>query len=173
MPDYPPGKGLDPTVWTDARAAKLDNLDAAVTSRASATDYTSTRAGYLDRLANMEAHTTPTEGTATFNTGDTYPKTVTLIDTTGTNKQHVVDGYIDLTALAAGESLEIIEYMTVKSGGSMIKYADVTYTGAQDVPLLHIVTKPAKYGLKVEAKMASAPAANRSFDYQLFKKSIA
>lgn len=36
--------------WTQARAAKLDNLDAAVSSRASAADYTPARATKLDRL---------------------------------------------------------------------------------------------------------------------------
>jgi hypothetical protein len=35
---------------TDARAAKLDNLDATVSSRASATDYTAARAAKLDNL---------------------------------------------------------------------------------------------------------------------------
>lgn len=36
--------------YTATRAAKLDNLDAAITSRASATDYTPTRAAKLDNL---------------------------------------------------------------------------------------------------------------------------
>jgi len=68
MPDYPPGRGLDPSVWTDTRAAKLDNLDVTVSSRADGANYTATRAGYLDRLADMEKHLTPTEGTASFAT---------------------------------------------------------------------------------------------------------
>jgi len=173
MPDYPPGKGLDPAVWTDTRAAKLDNLDAAVSSRADGSAYTSARAANLDRLANIEANEAPAEGTANFLTTDTYPKTVAIIDTSGSTKLHRIDGYVDLTALASGETLTIRESMVVKSGGSAIKYAEVAYTGAQTVPLLHIITKPARYGLKIELVMSSAPAANRSFDYQLFKKSIA
>ena len=117
MPDYPPGKGLDPSVWTDARAGKLDNLDATVSSRADGANYTAARAAHIDRLADMEKHLAPTEGTATFATGDTYPKTVTIIDTSGSGepgadgKQHLVDGYIDLTALANGESVKITESM--------------------------------------------------------------
>jgi len=173
MPDYPPGKGLDPAVWTDTRAAKLDNLDAAVSSRADGSAYTSARAANLDRLANIEANEAPVEGTANFLTTDTYPKTVVIVDTSGSTKRHLIDGYIDLTALASGESLTIRQSMVIKSGGSAIKYAEVAYTGAQTVPLLHITTKPARYGLKIELVMSAAPAANRSFDYQLFKKSIA
>jgi len=173
MPDYPPGKGLDPAVWTDTRAAKLDNLDATVTSRASASDYTAARAAKIDRLDNIEANEAPVEGTATFATTDTYPKTVVIVDTSGSTKLHRIDGYIDLTALASGESLTIRESMVIKSGGSAVKYAEVAYSGVQAVPLLHITTKPARYGLKIELVMSAAPAANRAFDYQLFKKSIA
>jgi hypothetical protein len=173
MPDYPPGKGLDPAVWTDARAAKLDNLDAAVSSRADGSAYTPARAANLDRLANIEANEAPVEGTANFLTTDTYPKTVVIVDTSGSTKRHLIDGYIDLTALASGESLTIRESMVIKSGGSAVKYAEVAYSDVQTVPLLHITTKPARYGLKIELVMSSAPAANRSFDYQLFKKSIA
>ncbi len=36
------------SAYTDARAAKLDNADAAISTRASASDWTSTRAGYVD-----------------------------------------------------------------------------------------------------------------------------
>lgn len=136
---------------------------------------TGARKARIDRLGLMEAHRTPTEGTATFATTDSYPKTVTIIDTSTMDiagKQHLVDGFVDLSALASGESIVVREYMTIKSGGSPIKYAEETYSGAQTIPLLHITTKPARYGLKVELYMASAPSANRSFDYQLFVKAV-
>ena len=136
---------------------------------------TGTRKARIDRLASIEAHQTPTEGTATFATADSYPKTVTLIDTSGmaiAGKQHVVDGYIDLSALASGESIVVREYMQIKSGGSFIQYAEETYSGVQSLPLLHITTKPARYGLKVELYMESAPDADRNFDYQLFVKAV-
>ena len=134
-----------------------------------------TRKARIDRLASIEAHQMPTEGTATFATTDSYPKTETIIDTSGmaiAGKQHIVDGYIDLSNLADGESITVREYMQIKSGGSFILYAEETYSNAQSLPLLHIVTKPARYGLKVELYMESAPSADRSFDYQLFVKSV-
>lgn len=46
----PSSTALSNATWTDTRAGKLDSLDAAVTSRASATDYTAVRAGKLDNL---------------------------------------------------------------------------------------------------------------------------
>jgi len=136
---------------------------------------TGARKTNIDRLASIEAHQTPIEGTATFSTTDTYPKTVTIIDTSGmaiAGKQHQIDGYIDLSALGSGESITVKEYMKIKPGGNYVLYAQETYTGTQDIPLLHLTTKPARYGLKVELVMSSAPSANRSFDYQLFVKAV-
>jgi len=136
---------------------------------------TGARKTNIDRLALIEAHETPVEGSATFSTTDTYPKTVTIIDTSGmaiAGKQHLVDGYIDLSALQSGESITVKEYMKIKSGGAYVLYAQETYTGTQDIPLLHLTTKPARYGLKVELVMSSAPSGNRSFDYQLLVKAV-
>jgi len=160
MPDFPPTGGATAAeIWTYGTRT-LTNLSDA-------------RAANIDRLANIEAAEAPIEGTASFATTDTYPKTVTIIDTSGSTKLHYVEGYIDLTQLASGESITVRESMIIKSGGTAVKYAETTYSGAQSIPLLHITTKPARYGLKVELVMSAAPAANRSFDYQLFKKSIA
>jgi len=46
----PSSTALSNATWTDTRAGKLDSLDAAVTSRASATYYTAVRAEKLDNL---------------------------------------------------------------------------------------------------------------------------
>jgi len=62
--------------------------------------------------------------------------------------------------------------MKIKPNGPYVLYAEETYSGVQPLPLLHITTKPARYGLKIELVMSSAPAADRSFDYQLFVKAV-
>ena len=131
------------------------------------------RKARIDRLANIPSHQSPTEGTASFATGDTYPKTVTVIDTSGmaiAGKVHYAEGFIDLTQLANGESIKVEESMIIKSAGSYIKYASETYSDEQSLPALYIVTKPSRYGVKVDLVMDSAPSADRSFDYQLFVK---
>jgi len=140
--------------WTRDRAVKLDELD---------------------RLPYMEAHLDPIEGTATFSVTDTYPKTITLIDTSTlpvVGKQHIVEGYLDLSALSEGESLTVRQYMKIKPDGKYIPYAEETYTGLQALPMLYIVTKPARYGLKLEIVMQTAPSSDRNFDYQFFIKSV-
>jgi len=136
---------------------------------------TGSRKSNIDRLASIEAYIPSVEGTASFTTTDTYPKTILLIDTSTLNisgKQHLVDGYIDLTQLGSNEAVTVREYMKVKANGNYVKYAEETYTGVQTLPLLHVTTKPAIYGLKIELVMNTAPSANRSFDYQLFVKAV-
>jgi len=136
---------------------------------------TGTRKARIDRLANMESQQTPEEGTASFAASDTYPKTVTIIDTSGkayAGKQHVVEGYIDLSELADGESIKVTYYVSIVDPVDYKKYAEETYSDAQSLPMLFLTTKPARYGIKIELTMDSAPSADRSFKYQLFQKVI-
>jgi len=137
---------------------------------------TGSRKTNIDRLASIEAHIPPVEDTAIFSTTDTYPKTVTIIDTSTISdivgKVHYVEGYLDLSQLGANESVTVRMSMIIKANGSYKTYAEETYTGTQTIPLLHILTKPGKYGIKIELVMNSAPSANRSFDYQLFVKTV-
>ena len=63
--------------WTSARAAKIDNLDAKISTCAKASDWTSTRAGLIDTI-NTNAATAKTDATAAKNntaTNNTGSKT--------------------------------------------------------------------------------------------------
>lgn len=133
---------------------------------------TGTRKAALDRLPSIEAFDAPTEGTASFLTTDTYPKTVTIA-LSEIGVVHRVECYVDLTELAAGESLRVDQYMSIVSPVSYVLYAQETYSNAQTLPMLFITTKPARYGLKIDLYMAAAPAADRSFAYQWFRKRVA
>jgi hypothetical protein len=59
--------------------------------------------------------------------------------------------------------------MKISSGGSYVKYAEETFSGAQSLPLLHVITKPAVYGLKITLQQTAGT--NRSYQYQFFKRS--
>jgi len=130
------------------------------------------RKAALDRLPNIEAFEAPVEGTATFLTTDVYPKTVTIC-LSEVGVIHRVKCYIDLSELAAGESLRVDEYMSIVTPVSYVLYAQETYSDAQAIPMLFVVTKPARYGLRIDLYMAAAPAADRSFPYQWFRKRVA
>jgi hypothetical protein len=76
----------------------------------------------------------------------------------------LVDGYVDLTNMAVGDTIIIRQYMKVRTGGDYVKYAEETYTGAQAVPLIYISVKPAKIAVKVTAEQTAG--VNRSLDCQ-------
>ena len=141
--------------------------------------YTSTRAGYLDkvpvvdeRTASMEFNLAPVEGSAVFSTADTYPKTVTIIDTSGISevvgKLHHVEGYVDLSPLGSDEKITAEYKMVIKEGGSPITYASEDFVGPVYPPLLYVHTRAGKYGVRIDLTMPSAPAADRVIYYQLF-----
>ena len=141
--------------------------------------YTSTRAGYLDKIpvvdertASMDFFRAPIEGSVVFSTADTYPKTVTIIDTSGLSdvvgKLHYVEGYVDLSPLGSNEKITAEYKMVIKEGGSPVTYASEDFTGPVYPPLLYIHTRSGKYGVRVDLTMPEAPAADRVIYYQLF-----
>ena len=184
--------------YTSARAAKLDNLDVAVSSRSShsAADVwavttrtltslagqpridllgedasfeagTGTRKARIDRLDKIEAFDDPIEGSVAM---DGTEKNVVLDEVTG-NPSRFLEGYIDLTPMAAGDTIVIRQYMKIASAGNYIKYAEETYSGAQSLPLLYITTKSGRYGIKITAQQTAGT--NRTLAYQFFRRRTA
>jgi hypothetical protein len=181
--------------YTSARAAKLDNLDAAVSTRSSHTAAdvwavasrtltslagqpridllgedasfeagTGTRKALIDRLASMEAFDTPIEGSVAM---DGTEKNVVLDEVNG-NPQRFLEGYIDLTPMASGDTIVVRQYMKIASAGAYVKYAEETYSGAQTLPLLYIVSKSGRYGIKITAQQTAGT--NRTLTYQFFRR---
>jgi hypothetical protein len=123
------------------------------------------------RLRAVEAHREPIEGEAEFKATEAYPKTVVLVDTSKladvAGKPHYVEGWVDMSELASGETVELSESVVI-SPTAFSEYAREEYTGPVDPPAASVVTKPAKYGLKIEATMRAPPAADRTLRYQFF-----
>ena len=184
--------------YTSARAAKLDNLDVAVSTRSSHTvadiwAYTTrtltgltgqpridllgedasfeagsgTRKSLIDRLASMEAFDTPIEGTVVM---DGTEKNVVLDEISG-NPQRFLEGYIDLSPMASGDTIVIRQYMKITATGGYVKYAEESYSGAQSLPLLYIVTKPGRYGIRITAQQTAGT--NRTLSFQFFRRRTA
>jgi hypothetical protein len=190
-------ESLDAHGYTSVRAGKLDNLDVAVSTRSSHTvadiwtyttrtltgltgqpridllgedasfeEGTGTRKTRIDRLANIEAFDAPIEGTLT---ADGTEQNVVLDEITG-NPTRYLEGYIDLSNMESGDAVVIREYMKIKSDGGYVKYAEETYSGVQSIPLLYIITKPGRYGIKITLQQTSGTY--RNFPYQFFRKRI-
>jgi hypothetical protein len=186
-------ESLDAHGYTSTRAAKLDNLDVAVSSRATAADVwgyatrtltslagqpridimgedasfeagTGTRKTLIDRLASMEAFDTPIEGSITM---DGTEQTIVL-DEISVNPQRHLEGYIDLSPMAAGDTIVIRQYIKITATGAYVKYAEETYSDAQALPALYITTKAGRYGIKVTAQQTAGTY--RTLAYQFFRR---
>jgi hypothetical protein len=184
--------------YTSARAAKLDNLDVPVSTRSSHTvsdiwNYTTrtltelkgqpridllgedadfeagtgARKALIDRLASMEAFDTPIEGTVTMDGAED----VVVLDEISGNPQRYLEGYIDLSPMASGDTIVIRQYMKISPTGDYVKYAEETYSGAQNLPLLYITTKPGRYGIKITAQQTGGTY--RTLTFQLFRRRVA
>jgi hypothetical protein len=125
---------------------------------------TGTRKALIDRLASMEAFDTPIEGTVAMNGTELN---VVLDEVTG-NPQRFLEGYIDLTPMDSGDTIVVRQYMKIASAGAYVKYAEETYSGAQTLPLLYIVSKSGRYGIKITAQQTAGT--NRTLQYQFFRR---
>jgi hypothetical protein len=128
---------------------------------------TGTRKSRIDRLDKIEAFDDPIEGSVAM---DGTEKNVVLDEVTG-NPSRFLEGYIDLTPMASGDTIVIRQYMKIASGGNYIKYAEETYSGAQTLPLLYITTKSGKYGIKITAQQTDGT--NRTLSFQFFRRRVA
>jgi len=151
----------------------IGNIDTPISTRATPGDILVDPAVKIDagRLNRMPAFDDPIEGTLSFLTTETYPLTKSVV-ISEIGVPHYLEGYIDLSEAVAGEPVDVIFSVSIVSPVSYKEYARETYDGAPAQPMLHIVTRPARYGIKIEMYMASAPAADRSFPYQFFRRRV-
>lgn len=178
---------------TGARKAKIDNLDAAITTRSShaAADIwavatrqitaltgtprsdlfgedatfeagTGARKARLDKIPAFE---TPVEASVVMDGTEKI-----LVEKTD-DKQGILEGYVDLTPMVAGNIIVIRQWMKVKTAGNYVKYAEETYSGEQTIPLLYIVTKAAKTSVKVTAQQTDVTY--KTLDVQFYRRPTA
>ena len=72
----------------------------------------------------------------------------TLVEKTD-DKAGLLEGMINLTPMTATETCVVREYMQVLSTGAYAKYAEETYSGAQTIPLLQLLTRISTHDIKV------------------------
>jgi hypothetical protein len=181
--------------YTSARAANLDYLDVPVSTRSTLTaaevwEYTTrtltgltgqpridllgedadfesgtgARKQLIDRLAYMDAFDTPIEGTH-----DTaYSEETVIQDELSGNPPRFLEGYIDLSSLTTGDTIIVRQYIKITPAGSYIKYAEETYSGPQDLPLLYIVTKPCRYGIRITVTQTAGTS--KELVFQFFRR---
>lgn len=117
------------------------------------------------RIDNTPAYEAPVEASIAM---DGTEKT--LVEKTD-DKIGLLEGFVDFTPMAGGDTIVIREYMTIKAAGAYVKYAEESYSGAQTLPLCSIATKPSKTKIKVTAQQTAGT--NRTLDVQFYRRRVA
>ncbi|KKM91070.1 hypothetical protein LCGC14_1232330 [marine sediment metagenome] len=136
-------------------------LDANISTRAAIADYSAARAAKIDAI---QAFIEEAFGSLLM---DATEQTVKEILTT-INKLHC---FVDLTPMLASDVVIVRQYMQILTAGSFIKYAEETFNDVQTLPLLYIVTKPARYGIRITLQQTAGT--NRTLDWETFQEKAA
>jgi len=91
----------------------------------------------------------------------------TLVEKTD-DKAGLVEGMINLTPMAAGDTVVVREYMQVLSAGAYAKYAEETYADAQAISLLQLLTRISTHDIKVTIQQTAGTY--RTFEYSFVRR---
>lgn len=162
MPDFPP-TATPAEVWTYG-ARELTAIIGTPRSDLLGEDATfeAGTGARKTRIDDTPAFEAPVEASITMDGTEKV-----LVEKTD-DKMGLLDGFVDLTPMQAGDTIVIRQYMKVKASGTYVKYAEATYTGAQSIPLLAVTTKSSKTSIKVTAQQTGG--VNRTLDIQFFRR---
>lgn len=79
-----------------------------------------------------------------------------------------LSGYIDLSNIENGDEVVVRQHMKVRPSGEYKQYAEVTYVGVQENPLIYITTKVLGYGGKITLQQTGGTL--KSFDYEFISE---
>jgi len=146
---------------TGTRKARID---AAISTRAP--EAGGNLAAVKTRVDAQLVDETPTEGTLTTNLTE---QTLVEKDFTASPKVCHLEGLVDLSNMQVGDTITIRQYMQIKPAGAYGKYAEESYTSIQSLPMLAVVTRWARYKIKVTLQQ-TAGIGGKACDYQFFTK---
>lgn len=159
------GSKIDGSIASRAPSGEYDtpmaHLDQDVSSRADAAEFTAARAAKMDKIQDFLEEAT---GILTATGSVDVVKEITDI----VNKLHC---FIDLSLMEAGDTIKVAQEIKIKSGGTYAKYAEEEYSGVQDKPMLYVVTKPSRHGIKIT--LEQTVGTNRDYDWETFQEKAA
>lgn len=88
----------------------------------------------------------------------------TVVEIMAQADDYMVEGYIDLSALASGDSLTINEYIAV-DGTTYQLYGSLAVGGPVSNPILRFHTKTLLYSMKYKVTITQTAGTLRSFPY--------
>jgi len=167
MPNFPKSKGLDPLIWTEAKAGQID---APVSETATPADILVDPAtDKIDgsRIDQILAGVAPIEGTCEPAVIDE----VTEVVLQELGVLFYLEGHIDLSALVVDDVITLSESISLVTPVDYKEYGASDYSGVQDLPLLFVETKPGLHGVKLE--LTQTAGVLKTFPYQFFVKRVA
>ena len=87
-----------------------------------------------------------------------------VVDIPAQSDDYIVEGYIDLSALASGDAVTIKEYVAV-DGVNYRTYATVSYSGPVSDPIVRFHAKILTYNMKYRVTVTQTSGTLRSFPY--------
>jgi len=79
----------------------------------------------------------------------------------------VIDGYVNLKEMEAGDVIVIREYVKLAVDKEYGLYDDETYSGAQERPMVYVRPKPSIYGAKITLQQTAGVF--KSFEWEFYK----
>ena len=87
-----------------------------------------------------------------------------VVDIGAQSDDYIVEGWIDLSALASGDAVTIKEYVAV-DGANYRTYATVSYSGPVSDPIIRFHAKTLTYNMKYRVTVTQTSGVLRSFPY--------
>jgi hypothetical protein len=90
----------------------------------------------------------------------------TVIEITAQSDDYIVEGWLDISALASGDTLVIKEYVSVDGTNYRLFLPPVTYNGPVDAPAIRFHSKQFIYNMKYKVTVTQTAGTLRSFPYR-------
>jgi hypothetical protein len=88
----------------------------------------------------------------------------TVVEIEAQSDDYIVEGYIDLGALASSDTINIKEYIAV-DGVNYRLFAQASYSGDVSEPIVRLHTKQLLYNMKYKVTITQTSGTLRSFPY--------
>lgn len=92
-----------------------------------------------------------------------------VIEIAGEKNDYIVEGYLDLSQLGAGDSVDIVEYIAV-DGVNYRPFLKSTFTGAQEQPVIRFHSKTLLNTMKYKVTITQSAGTLRTFPYAFIKE---
>jgi len=92
-----------------------------------------------------------------------------VVDMPSQSDDYMVEGYINLSALASGDQVVVREYIAL-DGTNYYTYATVTYSGPVSDPIVRFHTKTLPYNAKYRVTITQTAGTLRSFYYAFIQE---